>query len=199
MENFQDNISGGVLFYNICKIRNCKLTILVLHRRYFPKDISQFSEQLFCWISVKIYLINWLLFWILAYCHNSFPFIVANIMIAFKCISWVYYWMLQYNMFELLLLLCLICGLEIKRELTQLACRRLMIESPFTTQKLVKSQLPKLLELQLTTRILFVFQLTDLQLTDWNFRITPRFYVVVFSLHYFCEVSWNKGKLIFWE
>ena len=74
--------------------------------------------------------------------------------------------MLQYNMFELLLLLCLICGLEIKRELTQLACRRLMIESPFTTQKLVKSQLPKLLELQLTTQILFVFQLTDLQLTD---------------------------------
>ena len=76
--------------------------------------------------------------------------------------------MLQYNMFKLLLLLCLICGLEIKRELTQLACRRLIIESPFTTQRLVKSQLPnrKLLELQLTTPILFVFQLTDLQLTD---------------------------------
>ena len=184
MKNFRGNISGGVLFYKICKITNCKLTILVLYRRCFPKDFSEFSEQLFCWISVKICLINWLLFETLAYCHYSFPFIIANLMIAFKCISWVYYWMLQHNMFTLLLLLCLICGLEIKCKLTQLACRRLMIESLFTTQRLVKSQLPnwKLLQLQLTTRILFEFQLTDLQLTDWNFRITCHFYVVVFSL-----------------
>ena len=40
-----------------------------------------------------------------------------------------------------------------------------MIESLFTTQRLVKSQLPnwKSLQLQLTTPILFEFQLTDLQ------------------------------------
>ena len=42
-----------------------------------------------------------------------------------------YYWILQYNMFRLLILLCLSCGLEIKCKLKQLACRRLIIDSHF--------------------------------------------------------------------
>ena len=74
-------------------------------------------------------------------------------------------------MFTLLLLLCLICGL------TQIASRKLITDSQFTTQRLAESQLTihKLLDLQLTTYILTSLQITDWQLAGLHFRITPYF------------------------
>ena len=104
-----------------------------------------------------------------------------------------YYWILEYTMFTLLLLLCLICGL------TQITSRRLITDSQFTTQRLAESQLTihKLLDSQLATYILSSLQITTGNLQACILESLLILILVSFELLFFCELMWSKGKLIF--
>ena len=107
-------------------------------------------------------------------------------------------WILEYIIFNILLLLCLISRFETNCRLILLATGGLTFDLEFTTHRLINLQLTtcKLLELQVTNQILFDCNLQTHSPKNW--LVESHYFPIGFLLApALCKLKWNKGKQMF--